>query len=299
MRSRGGSMVRLAMPFKAAVQRFAFLILIGSASALLVLGKADVFMVERFRMAVDDFALPLLGTLAEPVQAAHAMVTEAEHLWWLRSDNERLRAENARLLAFAAETRQLVGQNARLKALLHVTPDPSESFVSARVIADTGGPFVRTMLLNAGAQNGVRLGQAVIGETGEPALVGRIVEVGRRTSRILLLTDLNARVPVVLEKSRQRAVVAGDNSDLLRLDYLPPGMVVSPGDRVMTSGSGGLFPPGLAVGVVTRVTKSLVQVTPFIDRHRVDLVSVIRYSMPPPEADPTPPATAALAPGLR
>lgn len=292
MRSRGRSMVRMAMPLKAAVQRFAFLILVGAASALLVLGKADVYMVERFRMAVDDMALPLLATFQQPVEAFHTAMTDLRQLWWLRTDNQRLREENARLLAYVAETRHLAGENARLKALLHVVPNPAESFVSARVVADTGGPFVRTMLLDAGSRDGIRMGQAVVGEgrAGQmmlPAVVGRVVEVGRRTSRVLLLTDLNSRIPVVLAKTRQRAVAAGDNSALLRLDYLPLGTRATVGERVLTSGTGGLLPPGLPIGIVVSAGRGQARVAPFIDRNRIELVSVIRYFLPPPEAEPS------------
>ena len=110
--------------------------------------------------------------------------------------------------------------------------------------------------------------------------VGRVVEAGDRASRILLLTDLNSRVPVVVESSRYRAILEGDNSDELRLGFLPNTGDVRVGDRIVTSGHGGVFPAGLPVGIVTELAGDTAVVTPHVRFDRLEYVRVLLFDFP-------------------
>ena len=108
-----------------------------------------------------------------------------------------------------------------------------------------------------------------------------MVEVGEWTARVLLITDINARVPVLLDNStRQRAVLAGDNSDEPRLLYLPPEASASVGDRVVTSGDGGLFPVGLPIGVVAAVEDRMIKVKPMVDLGKLEHVELVDFGLP-------------------
>jgi rod shape-determining protein MreC len=160
--------------------------------------------------------------------------------------------------------------------LLNLAPEPMVSFVSAKVIANSGGSFIRSVLVNAGRADNVARGQAAI--TGE-GLVGRIAEVGERASRVLLITDLNSRIPVTIEGSRERAVLAGDNSEQPRLIYLPARPPVKVGDRIVTSGHGGVFPPGLPVGVIASTADGVARVEPFVELSRLDFVRVVDFGL--------------------
>jgi len=273
-------MLRIAMPVKAMAQRFAFLLLVGAATGILILGKADVALMERLRTNVADFLAPVLTALGQPVRATEAVIQNARELLNLREENARLREENARLLSWQDIARRFEQDNARFRQLLHITSDPVSTFISARVVGDSGSAFVRTMLLNAGARDGLQKGQAALGAEG---LAGRIIEVGQRSSRLLLLTDLNSRIPIMLENSRYRGILAGDNSDQPRIDYLPANAQVSPGDRVITSGSGGLFPSGLPIGVVASVSDGAIRVQPLVDWHSLEIVSAVRFDLPKPD----------------
>jgi rod shape-determining protein MreC len=148
--------------------------------------------------------------------------------------------------------------------------------VTARVIANSGGAYARSVMANAGRENGVVRGEAAV--TGE-GLVGRVSEVGSRAARILLVTDLNSRVPVIVEGSRQRAVLAGDNSEHPRLRYLEAGAAIRIGDRIVTSGQGGVFPPGLPVGVVAVFDGELARVELFVELSRVDYLRLVDYGL--------------------
>ena len=259
------------------LQRFAFVILVGTAVTLMILGKADSPVVERLRVTITDAAMPVLVVLAHPVASVNAVVDSINDLVYLRSENARLRAENERLRGWHDAARRLEQENIAFRDLLGFVADPQPAFITARVIGDSGGAFVRSQLLNAGAADGMRNGQAVVNGDG---LVGRVVSTGERSSRVLLLTDLNSRIPVAAESSRMRAILAGDNSDRPRLDFLPVDASLEPGDRIVTSGRGGMLPPGLPVGVVASVEDGLVLVEPFIDWDRLEYVRALDYVLP-------------------
>lgn len=267
---------RIAQPIKGLAQRFAYVGLIVAAFALMLLGKVDAVLVERARTMVTDTVAPILDAVSKPVASASRFARQVEVLWDMYEDNESLRQDNARLFQWQAVARRLEAENNDLRKLLRFVPDPDVAFITGRVIADTGGAFAHSLLLNAGSRDGIQKGQAVV--TGE-GLVGRIAGVGSRSSRILLISDLNSRVPVVVEPGRVRAVLAGDNTDNPRLTLLPPASVLSPGDLVVTSGHGGAFPVGLAVGVVSAVGENGATVQPFVRRDRLELVRVVDFGL--------------------
>jgi len=188
----------------------------------------------------------------------------------------RLREENQHLLEWQSAARKLSAENQNLKSQLNFAPDAEPGFVTARVIADTGGAFVHSILVSAGARDGVAKGQAVV--TGD-GLVGRVHAVGTRSVRVLLVTDLNSRIPVIIEATRTRAILAGDNSERPRLIHLPPGATASIGDRVVTSGHGGAFPPGLPVGVVAQISDGNVLIKPYAQRDRLEFVRIVDYGL--------------------
>ncbi|MEQ8666418.1 MAG: rod shape-determining protein MreC [Rhodospirillales bacterium] len=267
---------RIAQPVKSAAQRFAYVGLVIAAFALMIFGKYDTVVVERARTMLTDAVAPILTTVSRPVDSVSNFARKVEALWGLHAENERLREQNARLIQWQAVARKLEAENTALKGLLNFYDPGSVGYVTARVIADTGGAFAHSLLVNAGERAGVAKGQAVV--TGE-GLVGRIAGVGSRSARILLLTDLSSRIPVAVEPGRIRGILAGDNSDRPRLIRLPPSADLSPGDLVITSGHGGAFPVGLPVGVVASVTDAGITVQPFVDRATLEVVRVVDYGL--------------------
>ncbi|MAL78154.1 MAG: rod shape-determining protein MreC [Sneathiella sp.] len=277
MAPRQGNVFKLAWPLKTIIQRSAFLALVSLAVGLLFLGKANIAAVDRLRMATTDFLAPVLTTISEPVSAFHRAVARVQSLTRLIEENERLREENARLLKWQAAGRALEQENENFRQLLNALSDPLVLPITARVIGDSGGPFVRTLLLNAGQRDGVRVGQAVVAPLG---LIGRIAEVGDRSARVLLITDINSRIPVVLEKSRQKGILVGDNSTLPLLEFLPTTSTVAPGDRLVTSGDGGMLPAGRPIGFVSSVGERDIRVQGYADWNRLEYVSILRYDLP-------------------
>jgi rod shape-determining protein MreC len=250
--------------------------LIGISAIMIVVGKADQVVLESVRNFVTDAASPVLEMLARPVAALDVAVGHVQDILAVYQDNARLAEENERLLAWQQVALRLSSENTQLRDLLKLAPEPPISYLTARVIADSGDAYARSLIVNAGRENGVARGQAAVSGEG---LVGRVSEVGSRTARILLITDLNSRVPVVIEGSRQRAILVGDNSERPGLQYLDSGSAVSLGDRIVTSGQGGVFPPGLPVGVVVTVNRELPRVEPYAALSRSDYLRLLDYGL--------------------
>lgn len=276
MKQHSGALGRLAT-LKLLAHRFAFLSLVMASFALMLLGKADTILVERVRLIVEDAVAPILDVLSRPASAIAEVVSAVHDLAALRGENVRLREENLKLMHWQTVARQLDNENRSLRSQLNFVPDPDPSFITTRIIGDTGGAFVHSMLINTGIREGIRKGQAVI--AGE-VLVGRVAEVGARVARVLLLTDINSHIPVLIESSRAKAILTGDNSDRPRLNYLSPNTNATPGDRVVTSGHGGAFPPGTPIGIVSSVQDGIVRVEPFVNRHQLEYVTVVDYGLP-------------------
>ena len=275
MRLRGGSALRLASA-KAWLHRFTFVLLFGASLALMVLGKSESPIVERARLTVTDAVTPIMNGLSRPLASIRQAYDNAREFLDLREENAALREQQARLVQWQSVARQLEAENRALRDLLKFAPDRAASFVTARVVADNGGAFVRSVLVAAGSRDGLLKGDAAV--TGE-GLVGRVAEVGERSARVLLLTDINSRIPVVIERSRDQGILAGDNSDNPRLLYLSHGSQLVPGDRVVTSAAGGAFPPGLPVGVVKSTDTGGAVVELFVDWDHMEYLRLLDYRL--------------------
>lgn len=291
-------MAGLALPLRLWLQRFAFIALLAVAFALMLASKSESDLTNRVRIAIVDAVTPILAVASQPVEAFDRGLQRIENFFNVYVENERLRRENANLLGWIDMARRLQLENQSLRTQLAHVPDANPRFVTARVVADTGGSFFHSVLLNTGKRQSVRSGQPVVSAGG---LVGRTAEVGERSARVLLLTDINSRIPVLVEQSGERAILAGTNTARPNLIYLPPSAPVSQGDRIVTSGHGGMFPPGLAVGVVAEVTETGISVEPMIDFTRLSEAIVLDFGtggiLPDPAAEtPYDPAVDILPP---
>jgi rod shape-determining protein MreC len=271
------TVLKLAQPLKAWIQRSALLLLITAAVALMLLGRTQSGVVERARAVVADAVAPMLDFASRPISSTVDTLESAQNLMALAKENAELREANRRLRSWQAVAYRLEAENGALRDLLRMAPDPSSRYITARVVADNGGAFVRSVLVSAGQRDGVVQGQAAV--TGE-GLAGRVAQVGTRAAQVLLITDMNSRIPVMLAHSRERAVLAGNNTNRPALLYLGPRSQVEPGDRILTSGDGGVFPAGLPVGVVAASEDGKVRVQPFVDWDRMEYLRLIDYELP-------------------
>ena len=276
-------MIRLSVPLRQALAKLTLPVFIVASFGLMLLGKADALLAERARMAVADALSPLYAALAEPLAGVHRAIEAAQNLASVHEDNARLRVENERLRRWQSVALALDAENTTLKAQLRWIPDPAPSYVTARVVADAGGVYARAVLLSLGPNHSVAKGQIALDDRG---LVGRVTELGTRSARVLLLTDMNSRVPVVLEGSRARAILAGTNGARPRLMYWPEGVQPAEGERVVTGAEANTFPPGLPVGVVRYSASNVPEVMPLARLDRLEVVRLFDYGLKgvvPPE----------------
>jgi rod shape-determining protein MreC len=284
-------MIRLSIQARQALARLTLPVLILASFALMLLGKADALLAERARMALADGLIPIYSVLAGPMGRVHDAVTEVAELWDMREENARLRDENERLRRWQSVALALDAENQRLKASLRWVPDPDASFLTARVVADAGGVYAKAVLLSIGPNHSIRKGEIAVDERG---LVGRITEVGARTARVLLITDLNSRIPVILESSRAHAILIGTNGLRPRLLYWPEGVVPGEGERIVTSAEANAFPANLPIGTVHYSAGGAPEVEPAALLQKLEVVRIFDYGLsgvtaPEAPASPTPP----------
>jgi rod shape-determining protein MreC len=241
--------------------------------ALFVLWRIDSPRVERFRAALVDRFVPSFQWATAPVTWTWNVVSDFQSYSRLLEQNRELREELRQMKAWKEAALQLEQKNARLLDLNQVRLDAKLTHVTGVVLADSGSPFRQSVLINVGSRDGIRDGWATMDGIG---LVGRISGVGERTSRVILLTDSNSRVPVTVQPSGQKAILSGDNSMLPPLDFLEDRDEVRPGDRVVSSGDGGVFPAGLLVGQVVLGTDKRLRVVLAADYERLEFLRVLR-----------------------
>lgn len=254
------------------------------AAMLLIVSKVDLLFAHWTAAVVSDLYAPVVAVLQQPVHALRNLGEEAGALLALREENARLRQRIRELHQWRDEAVRLAVENRALRQMLAMPSVPGTARQTvARVIGDGGGPFRHARLLDAGTDRGVAVGMAVMDEQG---MVGRVVEAGRRSARVLLLTDLTSRIPVVVAPSGDQAILEGDGTGRPKLSFLPLAPAMAVGDRVMTSGRDGLLPPGLPIGQIERIDEQTITVRPFADWQRLDWVAVLQHTpVPAPESD--------------
>jgi len=241
--------------------------------AVFLVWRIDSPRVERFRTAFVDRVVPSFDWALVPVTKLADMMSGFESYASLYDQNQELRRELQRMKAWKEAAVQLEQQNAKLLAQNQVRLDPKLTSVSGVVLADSGSPFRQSVLLNVGSRDGIVDGWATTDGLG---IVGRISGVGERTARVILLTDASSRIPVTIQPSGQKAMLVGDNTASPPIEYLETPELVRPGDRVVSSGDGGVFPAGLLVGEVKADSEKRLRVRLSADYERLNFLRVLR-----------------------
>jgi rod shape-determining protein MreC len=290
-------------------------IVIALAVVLVLLGKAQSGLFDKARAHVTDWMAPALEKVREPVAGFDRWIGSIGEIFSVYEQNLKLKEENARLRQWRNVAIVLQGRVGRYQTLLHAVPDPKMNAVLARVIGRASKPFLQTMILDAGRDNHALPGQAVVDARG---MIGRIYLTGSRTSWVILLTDINSRIPVTIAGSvgnsgNVQAIMTGDNTAYPTLDMVLHTATLHAGDQVVSSGDGGLLPAGLPVGTVVADNQGGWRVALLADAASAADVEILNFAKPPealpataqlpadaaglkPMAPPPPPAPVALTP---
>ena len=256
------------------LRRLLTVVLVLVLAAIFIVWRNDSPRVEQFRAAVTDRIVPNFDWAMAPVTGTINLIRDFQSYQKIAQQNQELRRDLRQMQAWKEAALQLEQENARLLDLNKVRLDPRLTYVTGVVMADSGSPFRQSVLLNVGARDGIVEGWATMDGIG---LVGRISGVARNTARVILVTDASSRIPATVQPSGQRVIVAGDNSAAPPIDFLENPDLVRPGDRVITSGDGGVFPAGLLIGSVAADPGGRLRVRLAADYERLEFLRVLRH----------------------
>ena len=231
---------------------------------------------DVIRTNVADFTTPIVRLFTAPVDYAADFMETTKNIVLLKEENERLKAENDSLVYYRNKVERLQTENFSFRSLLNFVPPKKGQSIGAKVIATPSNVFVKSVLINVGERNGVKKGAAVISDH---VFAGQVVQVGRHSSRVLLVTDINTRIPVILEGTRDRAILKGDNSKELYLLYPSPKAQPKIGQLVVTSGHGGRFVRGLVIGSVSRIVDEKIYIKSNVEWDKMDDVLVFDFGL--------------------
>ena len=257
----------------APLRRLITALLLISLFGLFILWRIDGPRVEKFRVLVIDTFVPSFEWMLRPMTSVVKLAKDYQSYEKLLEQNKELRRELQQMKSWKEAALQLEQENARLLDLSQLRLDSKLTHVSGIVMADSGSPFRQSVLLNIGSRDGIQDGWAAMDGL---VLVGRISGVGSSTSRVLLLTDNASQIPVILQPSGQDAIVMGDNSFAPPVEFIENADLVRPGDRIITSGGGGVLPAGLLVGTLAMDPNGRLRARLAADYERLEFLKVLR-----------------------
>ena len=181
-----------------------------------------------------------------------------------------LKKENSQLKEQTYDPNFLKFENEQLKKLLDEQMESPINLVGARVMLDKQSPYLNSFIINSGSNKEIKKGMAVLDGKN---FIGRIVDVNFFSSRVLLITDLNSKIPIIVQSSGNQAILSGRGTKIPSIEYLPKNHKVKVGDTVFTSGMEGIFKPGIPIGKVTKEENEFV-VSLFSDMSQVRFVNI-------------------------
>lgn len=258
---------------KVLLRRFFVFILFFSAFLFMLLSRTDSLIVGGISRVFMDVTGPVMHVVEFPARLLHHVYTYFYDISHIYADNRVLRSENRQLLLLQNKVRTLEVENQLLERLLNYVPPAEATFMSAKVIAESGDNFTHSLLVYIGDE-AVQKGQIVLGDE---SVIGRIEKVSGHYATVILVTDINSKIPVVVERTRSRGILSGNNTAVPQLIFTRNSADIQTGDVIVTSGVGGMFPSGLPIGFVSAVNNSSIAVETMADISRVEYVRIVDY----------------------
>ena len=256
------------------VKKFALVILFLVAFVMMLVNKTDTVLIDKTSSVATDVVSPLMDVLMLPARGIAEVYDYLKEMRLAREENQYLKNENRKLRLVSERAKALEIENKLLARLLNYSRPDEINLVTARVLSEEGDAFSHSLIAYLGDKPATK-GQVVLTDRG---VVGRLDKVGKLYAKVLLITDINSRIPVMIESTRVRGILAGDNTRRPKLVFTPLASEIKPGDRIVTSGVAGVFPSGLPVGVVSEVSKRDIRVRPFADLDSVEYVKIVSFA---------------------
>ena len=254
--------IRSAFLKKGNKQRFSLIGLIFFSIGLLVLSKINLPVANYLNIILNEIVYRSSFIVSVPEKKIQDFNIRIKNHYDTYNDYLKVKKELKSLQSKKYETEFLKSENDRLKKTIDEYIYNSEELV-AKVLIDKKSPFLKSIIVNKGSRDNVKLGMAVLDEN---YLVGKIVEVNYSTSRALLISDLNSKIPVGIEPGNIQSILSGTGKQNGKIEYLEREIVINDKSVVYTSGSGGLFKSGIPVGIYHKETEENLEVVKFFSK---------------------------------
>ncbi len=259
------------------VKRFAVVFAFIIAFLFMMLSRAENVIIGKTTSIVRQTLNPIVFVLTTPAFVVSEGYNYLRSLSKISQQNKNLKEENRRLLLDNSQAKALKIENELLTELLNYIPPAEASFVSVKVTSREGDAFLRSITVYIDSNKSIKRGQVVVDSKG---IVGRVEEVGKNYAKVFLINDINSKIPVMVEKTRVRGILSGENKVYPKMIFVPIDAKIAVGDEIVTSGEGGIFPTGLRVGTVHAVDKEEIVIKPFSNLNNLEYVQIVDYNMP-------------------
>jgi rod shape-determining protein MreC len=250
------------------------------ALLLILVHKIDLGVISGISKSIMYVTAPVIHVLTMPARGISYGYKEVSAVVRVYQENKRLIKENDELYLLKDRMRALKVENLLLRRLLHHFDTPEIKSYTARVIAETGGSFSNALIIYLGDYyKEVHVGAAVVCQEG---LVGRIDIISGKYARVTLLTDINSKIPVISQKSRERGILSGTNGLELKLMFTPLLAELHVGDILVTSGVGGGLPPDIPAARITNIEMDTITAVPLFSPSKIEIVKILNYNIMPP-----------------
>ena len=243
--------IRSAFLKKGTKQRFSLIVLIFFSAVLIVFSKINLPGINYLKISLNEIVYRSSFVVSIPEKKIKEFGIIIKEHYLLYNDYKDVKEKLSELESKEYQTEFIINENKRLKELIEEYVYISDELV-AKVLIDKKSPFLRSIILNKGSKDEVMLGMAVLDKG---YLVGKIVEVNYATSRALLISDLNSKIPVSIEPGNIQSILSGTGDDNGKIEYLQDELEIQDKSIIYTSGSGALFKPGIPVGIVSKKAK--------------------------------------------
>ena len=268
-----GIAIRSAFLKKGVQQKFSLLLLIIISVFLLIIEKIETKPLNYFRSIVKDAIYRGSIIVSSPYDGLKKFKDETEQHINLYKNYSLLKEENNKLKEEISESDYLLLENTQLRKLINEQVESTQNLVSSRVMLDKKSPYLNSFIINSGTNKGIKNGMAVLDGKN---FIGRIVDVNFFSSRVLLVSDLNSRIPVIIEPSGHHAILTGKGNNEPTLEYLPENFIIKDDDKVYTSGKEGIFKPGIPIGEA-KIYKDKINVLLFSNLDQVTFININLY----------------------
>ena len=265
-----GIAIRSAFLRRGTQQRFSLFVLVILSVVLIFAETIETRPLNKVRSFVKDVVYRSATIVSFPLKSVNNFAGFLENHLNLYSNYNELIKENNELKNNISKTDFLELENSQLRKLIEEQIESPSNLVSARVMIDKQSPYLNSFVINIGSNKGIKNGMAVLDGKN---FIGRIVDVNFFSSRVLLVSDLNSKIPVLSEPSGSHAILSGHGTNEPTLEYLSKNNDIQDGDKIYTSGKEGIFTPGLVVGKA-KIEKNKIKVLLFADLDQITFVNI-------------------------